>query len=82
VGAVDRAVLLGAQVLARQRAVLGDDHPDTLTSIGNLALYHAHTGDRAGAVRLLSEALEARRRVLGDEHPATRATAANLESLR
>ena len=40
---------LGEDTLARRRRVVGDDHPDTLTSAGNLARYLFDLGERQRA---------------------------------
>jgi Flp pilus assembly protein TadD len=47
---------------------LGDEHPDTLTTINNLALTLYAQGDWGTARALFAEVVEARRRLLGDEH--------------
>jgi serine/threonine protein kinase/tetratricopeptide (TPR) repeat protein len=54
-----------------RRRELGDDHPDTLTSISYLGYVLWVQGSLAEAESCYREALEGRRRVLGDEHPAT-----------
>ena len=41
--------------LAGRRATLGDRHPSTLTSIGNLALLLKDTGHRSEALALFRE---------------------------
>ncbi len=64
--------------LAKQR--MGTDHPDTLTSMSNLAsMIRAH-GDLAGARKLQEEELTVCRRVLGAEHPDTLTSMSNLAS--
>ncbi len=59
------------------RRVLGQDHPDTLTSAGNLAQSPWYQGEHAEAEGMLQAAFAARRRVLGSAHPAD--TLANAE---
>ena len=66
------------EVLVASRRVLGDEHPETLTSAGNLALSLSEQGKHAEAERIHREVLGARRRVLGDEHPDTLTSANNL----
>jgi Tetratricopeptide repeat len=61
--------------------VLGEQHLDTLTSMGNLAVILLQTGDREGAIRLLRKCLAGRRKVLGENHPDTLATAEYLKKL-
>ncbi len=57
---------------------LGERHPDTLTSMNNLALTLHAQGDLAGTHALHEKVLEIRRRVLGEEHPDTLASMNNL----
>jgi hypothetical protein len=54
--------------------VLGEEHPDTLTSINNLAATLVALGDLAVAWRIQRRVLEMRMRVLGKEHPTTLAS--------
>ncbi|MFI6744377.1 tetratricopeptide repeat protein [Nonomuraea sp. NPDC050451] len=69
-GAVHRAVTFSERSLAGRQRVLGDDHPDTLTSRNNLAgAYRAW--DVARATSLFERTLADRQRVLGDDHPDT-----------
>ncbi len=56
----------------------GEEHPETLTSMNNLALTLGGQGDLAGARALQEKVLEVRRRVLGKEHPDTLISMANL----
>ena len=60
------------------RQVLGEEHPDTLTSQNNLAVTLRVQGDLAGARAHQEAVWAARRRVLGEEHPATTSSAWNL----
>lgn len=59
------------QALEVCQRVLGSEHPDTLSSMGNIALTLRAQGDLAGALTLNEQALDIRRRVLGPEHPST-----------
>ena len=58
--------------------MLGDAHPSTLTSIGNLAQLLQAKGDLRGAEPLFREALAGAQRVLGDAHPSTLTALGNL----
>ena len=58
--------------------VLGSEHPDTLTSMNNLATTLSRQGDLTGARKIQEEVLEIRRRVLGSEHPDTLTSTNNL----
>ncbi len=66
------------RVLAINRQELGDEHPDTLTSMGNLASTLRSQGDLPGARALQEQVLAISRRVLGDEHPNTLTSISNL----
>lgn len=63
-----------------RRRILGDEHPDTLTSMNNLAVTLSDQGDLTGAREKQEEVLEITSRILGDEHPDTSVSAWNLFS--
>ena len=65
-------------VLAVCRRVLGEEHPDTLTSMSNLAETLRAQGDLPRARGLQESVLAVRRRVLGEEHPDTLTSMNNL----
>ncbi|MCA9469990.1 MAG: tetratricopeptide repeat protein, partial [Nitrospira sp.] len=65
------------QAVSYARTHLGEEHPDTLTSMSNLASTLSHQGDYAGAVALQRTVLERRQRILGEEHPDTSISAWN-----
>jgi hypothetical protein len=50
---------------------LGADHPDTLTSVNNLAFTWKASGRETKAVRLIEECIQSQKRVLGLDHPYT-----------
>ncbi|MCG5437695.1 tetratricopeptide repeat protein, partial [Micromonospora foliorum] len=64
--------------LAAYERVLGDEHPDTLTSRNNLAYAHKAAGRLSEAIPLYEATLAVRERVLGDEHPKTLTSRNNL----
>jgi NAD-dependent oxidoreductase involved in siderophore biosynthesis len=64
---------LSRQVLADRHRVLGDDHPDTLTSRAVMARLAARQGRRAEAEALYRQVIADRTRVLGSGHPDTAA---------
>ena len=76
----------GVAVADQQREViaskklLGEGHPDTLNSMGTLAVSLFALGDLEGARGLNKQALEARIRVLGEEHPDTLSSMGDLAS--
>lgn len=58
----------------------GEEHPDTLTSINNLASTIKAQGDLSAARLLQKRVLKARQRVLGEEHLSTLTSMNNLAS--
>jgi hypothetical protein len=58
--------------------VLGPDHPDTLTTRKEIAVWRAETDDLAGAVTEFEQVLIDQLRVLGADHPDTLTTRNNL----
>ena len=64
--------------LGVRRRVLGEEHPDTLGSMNNLATTLHALDDFEGARDLHQQTLDACRRVLGEEHPDTLASMNNL----
>jgi tetratricopeptide (TPR) repeat protein len=65
---------LYTELLNNCRAELGDDHPQTLKIMVDLASVMAEQERREDAVKLLETALAGRVRVLGEDHPDTRRT--------
>ncbi|MBX3378402.1 MAG: serine/threonine protein kinase [Phycisphaeraceae bacterium] len=81
IGLYDDAVPLQESALATRRRVLGEDHPDTLTSISNMGVLLQDQGKLDQAEPYYREALEKLRRVLGEEHPDTLTSINNMGSL-
>jgi tetratricopeptide (TPR) repeat protein len=69
------------RVLAMREKARGPEHPDTATSLNNLAAVLQDQGDLAGARPLFERALAIREKVLGPEHPDTAASLNNLAGL-
>ena len=63
------------------RRVLGDDHPDTLHTMNNLAIVYRRQGRYEESVPLYVETLQIMKRVLGEEHPSTLFSINNLADL-
>jgi hypothetical protein len=61
-----------------RKRVLGAEHPDTLTSMANLASTYRNQGRWSEAEELQTTELEICSRVLGQEHPDTLISMANL----
>jgi Tfp pilus assembly protein PilF len=57
------------RALAINEKVLGPEHPDTATSLDNLAGVLHDRGELVGARSLLERALAIREKALGSEHP-------------
>jgi hypothetical protein len=66
------------RVLEARIAVLGPEHPGTLTTRGNLAWWTGEAGDAVGARDRFAALLPVRERVSGLEHPDTLNARANL----
>ena len=69
------------RALAICEKVLGPEHPDTATSLNNLALLLQDQGDLAGARPLFERALAICEKALGPEHPDTATSLNNLAIL-
>ena len=76
-GAPQTAVALSDAVTHLSK-ILGPDHPDTLTSRGNLAGAYYSAGRLGEAIPLYEQVLADRVRVLGDDHPDTLTSRNNL----
>ncbi|KAF1938025.1 kinesin light chain 3 [Clathrospora elynae] len=66
------------QVLERRKTVLGEEHPDTLNGMANLASTYGNQGRWKEDEDLEVQVMERRKRVLGEEHPDTLTSMANL----
>ncbi|MEU5250816.1 FxSxx-COOH system tetratricopeptide repeat protein [Streptomyces longwoodensis] len=69
---------LRTATLAQYEQVLGDTHPNTLSSRHNLALAYESAGDLARAIPLLEATLAQSEQVLGYTHPNTLSSRNNL----
>lgn len=69
------------RALAIYEQVQGEEHPDTITSLNNLALLLRFQGEYATAKPLLERALAIREQVLGLQHPDTAISLNNLAEL-
>jgi len=64
----ERLNVRGYEIL---QELLGEEHPDTLTSTNNLAATYSDQGKLEDAAELEERVLELQRRILGEEHPDT-----------
>ena len=66
-----QAIQYGQELLADCERVLGETHPDTLTSRNNLAAAYRAAGRLAEAIPLYERTLADRERLLSETHPNT-----------
>ncbi|MGP4050014.1 tetratricopeptide repeat protein [Streptomyces sp. 2A115] len=71
-------ITLRTAVLTQSEQVLGDTHPDTLASRGNLASAYESAGDLGRAIPLHEATLTQYEQVLGGAHPDTLTSRNNL----
>ncbi|KAJ7721639.1 P-loop containing nucleoside triphosphate hydrolase protein [Mycena metata] len=77
-GRYKQAAKLQEEVLEKRKQLLGDSHPDTLLSMGNLASLYSALGEHQKAKELKVIVLEKRKQVMGENHPHTLHTMGNL----
>ncbi|KAK7177485.1 kinesin light chain [Paraphaeosphaeria sporulosa] len=77
-GRYEEAEELQVQVMQTMKRVLGDEHPDTLTRMANLASTYWNQGRWKEAEELEVQVVQTMKRVLGDEHPDTLSSMGNL----
>ncbi len=61
----------GENVLDIQQRILGEEHPDTATSLNNVGGTYSELGDYQKALECHEKALDIRMRIFGEEHPDT-----------
>ena len=59
--------------------LLGEEHPNTLSIMHDLALTYQAQGKNTDAAKIQEEVLEKKTEILGKEHPDTLATKNNLD---
>jgi tetratricopeptide (TPR) repeat protein len=77
-GRWNEAAELYVKVLEASRRVLGEEHPDTISAMANLAVTYRDQGRWKEAEELQVKVVEASRRVVGEEHPDTIRAMADL----
>jgi hypothetical protein len=77
-GRYEEAEELNVQVMQTRKRLLGEEHPDTLTSMANLAATYRNQGRWKEAEELFVQEMQTRKRVLGEEHPDTLTSMGNL----
>ncbi|KAJ5730155.1 P-loop containing nucleoside triphosphate hydrolase protein [Penicillium malachiteum] len=71
---------LQLQVMETRKEMLGPEHPDTLTSMANLASTYRNQGRWKEAEDLQLQVMETRKEVLGPEHPSALTSMGDLAS--
>jgi hypothetical protein len=74
------AEVLQVQVMETRKQVLGEKHPDTLSSMENLASTYWNQGHWKEAEVLQVQVMETTKQVLGEKHPDTLTSMGNLAS--
>jgi hypothetical protein len=69
---------MSEQATETRRKLFGEEHPDTLVSMNNLASAYSDQGRWKEAEELALQVLEATKTVLGAEHLYTLSSMANL----
>jgi hypothetical protein len=77
-GRYNEAEELFVQVMETRKKKLGADHPDTLTSMANLASTYWYQGRWDAAEELEVQVMETRKKKLGADHPDTLTSMNNL----
>ncbi|GAK60191.1 kinesin light chain-like protein [Candidatus Vecturithrix granuli] len=80
-GQYAEAIPLAEQELAIREKASGPEHPDTATSLNNLAVLYKTMGNYAQAEPLYQRALVIREKALGAEHPDTAQSLNSLATL-
>ena len=62
--------------------VLGEEHPDTITVMENLAITFYYLHKYTDAARLEVQVVDVRKKILGEEHPQTVKAVAILSEIR
>ena len=70
------------QVIETRKTKLGADHPDTLTSMANLAFTLQSQARYAEALALMEKCFQSRQQVLGEQHPYTQSSFDTLNDWR
>lgn len=80
-GQNETAIALAEQAVLRTKRLLGENHPDTLESKGELGYMYLEQGRFEKAEPVLLRTFELRTSVLGDKHPDTLRSMDDLATL-
>ena len=64
--------------MEKSKHVLGEEHPDTLRSMANIAVTYMHQGQWKEAEALQVMVMEKSKHILGEEHPDTLRSMTNI----
>ena len=70
-GEIRKALQLLERVVEIRKRTLGEEHPNTLRSMYNLANRYSEAGKTPKALRLNEQVVETEKKTLGEEHPDT-----------
>ena len=70
------------ECLQKRRQVLGEQHPDTITTMLTLANLYYHTKNFDKAEKLYIECLQKSKELYGDDHPDTLQSSKSLNRVR
>ena len=75
------AIKLHSECLRLREKILGQEHPDTISSANNLGITYFIIGDHQEAQALFKQCLEKRTKSLGRQHPCTLASMNNMAAI-
>jgi eukaryotic-like serine/threonine-protein kinase len=78
IGRYADAIRLWEAALQTRKQHLGDNHPDTLSSMNNVATGRSMAGDPQAALQMLEQVVQLRKEHLGHDHPDTINSLGNL----
>jgi tetratricopeptide (TPR) repeat protein len=78
IGRWTEASAVQAFVFRQRNEILGEEHPDTISAMSNLAIVLGNQGQLKEAAAIQKEVLAKRNRILGEEHLDTIAAMGNL----
>ncbi len=58
-------------VFEKRKVILGEDHPDTLSSMFSIAYSYSELGKHSNALKMRQYFFEKRKTILGKDHPDT-----------
>ena len=80
IGNYTKALELHKEAYEKMKIELGENDPNTLTSLNNLAACYGSTGNYEKALKLLKKAYEKQKEILGENNPNTLILLNNLAS--